>query len=82
MGSVVGIWGEVSSFFSEEANIDHGFPGDSVGKESACSVGDLGWIPGLGRSLEKGILQYSCLENSRDRGVRWATVHGITKTQT
>ena len=55
MGSVVGIWGEVScSFFSEEAKIDRGFPGDSVGKESACNVGDLGWIPGLRRSPGEG----------------------------
>ena len=52
---MVGIWGEVScSFFSEEAKIDRGFPGDSVGKESACNVGDLGWIPGLGRSPRGG----------------------------
>ena len=43
--------------------------GGSNGKESACNVGDLGLIPGLGRSLEKGMatLQYSCLGNSMDR---------------
>ena len=43
-----------------------GFPGDSVNKESACNVGDLDSIPGLGRSLGEGNgnpLQYSCLEN-------------------
>ena len=43
-----------------------GFPGDSDGKESAYSAGDLGLISGLGRSLGKGhgnSLQYSCLEN-------------------
>ena len=48
-----------------------GFPGGSVYKESACSVGDLGSIPGLGRSPGEGNsypLQYSCLENSVDRG--------------
>ena len=42
------------------------FPGDSNGKESACNAGDLGSIPGLGRSPEGGLgnpLQYSCLEN-------------------
>ena len=42
------------------------FPGGSVGKESACNVGDLGLIPGLGRSPGRGhgtCLQYSCLEN-------------------
>ena len=46
-----------------------GFPGGSVGKESACNVGDLGSIPGLGRSPEEGKdypLQYSGLENSMD----------------
>ena len=43
------------------------FPGDLDGEESACNVGDLGLIPGLGRSSGKGNgnpLQYSCLENS------------------
>ena len=43
-----------------------GFPGGSDDKESACNAGDLGWIPGLGRSPEGGhgkLLQYSCLEN-------------------
>ena len=46
-----------------------GFPGDSAGKESACNAGDLGVIPGLGRSLGEGQgypLQYSGLENSMD----------------
>ena len=45
------------------------FPDSSVGKESACSAGDLGLIPGLGRSLGEGNgypLQYSGLENSMD----------------
>ena len=47
------------------------FPGGSDGKASACNVGDLGLIPGLGRSPEEGNgnpLQYSCLENPMDRG--------------
>ena len=46
-----------------------GFPGGSAGKESACNVGDLGLIPGLGRSLGEGNgypLQFSGLENSMD----------------
>ena len=54
------------------------------GKESACNAGDPGSIPGSGRSPGEGIgnpLQYSCLENSMDRGACWAT-HGITKSQT
>ena len=46
-----------------------GFPCDSAGKESTCNAGDLGWIPGLGRSPGEGKgypLQYSGLENSMD----------------
>ena len=46
-----------------------GFPGSSADKESACNVGDLGLIPGLGRSPGEGngyLLQYSGLENSMD----------------
>ena len=56
-----------------------GFSGGSDGKESACREGDLGLIPGSGRSPGEGNgnpLQYSCLENSMDRGAWWATVHG------
>ena len=55
------------------------------GKESACNVGDVGSIPGLGRSPGEGNgnpLQCSCLENPMDRGAWWATVHGVTKSQT
>ena len=62
-----------------------GFPGGSDSKESTCNVGDLGSIPGLGRFPGEGIgypLQYSCLENSMDRGAWQATVHGATKSQT
>ena len=50
-----------------------GFPGSSNGKESACNAGDLGSIPGLGRSTGEGHgnpLQDSCLENPMDRGAR------------
>ena len=59
-----------------------GFPGGSVGKEFACNAGDLGLIPGLGKSPGEGNdypFQYSCLENSMDRGGWWATVHGVAK---
>ena len=52
----------------------------SAGKESACNVGDLSLIPGLGRFPEEGKgypLQYSCLENSMDY-----TVHGVAKSWT
>ena len=51
-----------------------GFPSGSDGKESAHNVGDLGSIPGLGRSPGEGAgnpLQYSCLENSMDSGAWW-----------
>ena len=50
-------------------NILCGFPGGSEGKASACNTGDLGSIPGLGRSLEEGNgnpFQYACLENPTD----------------
>ena len=56
-----------------------GFPGGSDGKESACSAGHLGLIPGSGRFPGGGRgnpLQYSCLENPMDRGARQATVMG------
>ena len=59
-----------------------GFSGSAEVKASACNVGDLGLIPGSGRSPGEGNgnpLQYSCLENSMDRGAWWATVHGFTK---
>ena len=61
-----------------------GLPSSSVGKESACSAGDLGLIPGLGRSPGEGngnLLQYPCLENLMDRGAWWAEVHGVAKSQ-
>ena len=55
-----------------------GFSGDSDGKESTFNAGDPGSIPGSGRHPGEGNgcpLQYSCLENSMDRGAWWATVH-------
>ena len=64
------------------------FPGATSGKESASNAGhirEVGLIPGLGRSLGEGHgnpLQYSCLGNPVDRGVWWATVHRVTKSQT
>ena len=62
-----------------------GFPGGSDGKESACSGKDLSSILGLGRAPGEGKgypLQYSCLENSMDRGAWRATVHGVEKSWT
>ena len=64
---------------------EKGFPGGSVSEEYACNAGDLGSIPGLGRSLGGGHgnpLQYSSLENPMDRGAWWATVHDITDGMT
>ena len=57
-----------------------GFPGGSADKESTCDAGDLGLIPGLGRSPGEGnsyLLQYSGLENSMD-----CIVHGVAKSWT
>ena len=62
-----------------------GFPGSSAGKESACSAGDLGLIPGSGRSPGGGHgnpLQRSCLENPMDGGARRAAANGVAKGQT
>ena len=61
-----------------------GFPGGSDGKESVRSVGDVGLIPGLGRSPGGGHgnpLQYACLENPMDRGAWQATVHGFAQSR-
>ena len=60
-----------------------GFRISSVGKESACSVGDPGWTPGLGSPGEGNgdSLQYPCLESLMDRGTWRAAVHGVTKSQ-
>ena len=70
---------------SEFKNTYHlDLPGVSDGKEPACNEGDLGLIPGLGRSPGEGNgcpLQYSWLENSMDRGAWWATAHWIIKSQ-
>ena len=58
-----------------------GFPGGSDSKESACNAGDLGSMLGLGRCPGEGNgYQYSCLENSVDRGAWQATDHGVTKS--
>ena len=75
-------------FLSREVPLEQGFlgfPCGSDGKELVCSVGDLGSIPGLGRSPGGGhgnLLQYSSLENPMDRGAWWAVVHGVTKSWT
>ena len=61
-----------------------GFPGGSDSKESICNVGDPGSIPVSGRFPWKRNgypFQYSCLENSMDKGA-WATIHGVAESDT
>ena len=63
----------------------HVYSMPSDGRKSVCNAGDLGSFPGLGRSSGEGNgypVQYSCLENSKDRKAWRATVRGVTKNQT
>ena len=66
----------------EQATHSWGFPGGSEGKESACTAGDLGSIPGLGRSPggEHGNLILTW-RIPMDRGAWWTTVYGVTESQ-
>ena len=76
------------SFFSLWLILPQSFPGGSVVKNTPANTRDArdtGSIPGSGRSLGGGngnLLQYSCLGNPMDRGALWATVHGVSKSQT
>ena len=66
-------------------NIPIGVSLSSASKESVCSAREMDLIPGSGRSPGEGNgypLQYSCLENSMDRGAWWAVVHGVTELGT
>ena len=79
--------GKRNKSHSKQIGLDqtHGFLGGSGGRESSCSAGDPDSILGLGKSPGEGNgnpLQYSCLENSMNRGAWKATVHGVTKLQT
>ena len=59
------------------------FPFGSAGKESAHNSGDMGLVPGLGRSPGEGNgspLKYSCLKNPMERGAWWATIHTVAKS--
>ena len=70
----------LESNISQTSILCEGFPCGSAGKESACNAGDLGLIPGLGRSPGEGKghpVQYCGLENSVD-----CIVHGVTKSWT
>ena len=74
-----------SSLFSFPTTIPLDVPGGSDGKEFACNVGDLVSNPASGRSPREGNgypVQYSCLENSMDRGTWRAIVHGVAKSWT
>ena len=93
-----GVWGRMDTcmYMAESLCCSHetirtlfinwlGFPSGSVGKESACSAGNVGSISGSGKFPEGGhgtVLQYSCLENPMDRGAWQTTVLGVTKSQT
>ena len=75
------------SIFEKDLKLmmSYGFPGSSDSKEFACNAGDQGSIPRSGRSPGEGhgnSLQYSCLENSMDKGAWQATVHGVAKNRT
>ena len=62
--------------------VGSGFPGGSDSKESACNVGDLGSIPGSGRSpgeVNGNLFQYFRLGNPMSRRAWWATVHRVTE---
>ena len=64
------------------ARTTEGFPSGSVVKNPLINAGDVGSIPGLGRSPGEGKgnpLQYSCLGNPMDKGAWWAIIHGVTK---
>ena len=72
-------------FLFQERSSEKAFPGGSEVKVSACNAGDLGSIPGSGRSPGEGNgkpLQSSCLENPMDGGAWWATVHGVAESDT
>ena len=71
----------INSFYNDGFGLDL-FPGGSVVKNPPANAEAAGLIPGSGRSPGGGHgnpLQYSCLGNPRDRGDRWATVHGVMK---
>ena len=77
-----------SAELQKNSQDSHSVHGGTVGKESTCQcrhMGYAGLIPGSGRSSKEGnsnLLQYSCLENSMDRGAWQATVNGVVRSQT
>jgi len=82
---VAKIWTQLKQLSMHAPILTLGFLGGSHSKESACNAGDPGLIPRWKRNPGEGNgypLQYSCLENSMNRGVWLATVHGVGKSQT
>ena len=80
-------WGRKESDMTKQLNCiaSLDFPGASIGKEYVHNTGDMGSIPGLGRSPGGGngnTLQYSCQRNTMDRGAWWAPVLGVSKSWT
>ena len=77
--------GKMEMKINPNSKMAGGFPGGSVVKKLPASAGDSGSIPGSERfpgEANGNPLQYSCLGNPMDRGAWWATVNGVTKTQT
>ena len=75
--------GDLNGKETPKTGIYEGFLGGSDGKESTGNTGDLALIPGLGQSSGEGNgypLQYFCLENYMNRGVRQVTVHGFIES--
>ena len=82
-GDLIWLMAETLSGVYTDPPLD--FPGGSDGKASAYNAGDPGSTPGSGISpsgRNGNSLQYSCLENSTDRGAWWATVHGVAELDT
>ena len=77
------VWNRSFQHFNHlRVKLTLGFPGGSDGKTSACNAGELGPIPGSGRSPGEwngSPLQYSCLGSHMDRGTWRAIVHGVTE---
>ena len=75
----------LNSFTIENVITDHSsFPGGSHGEESTCNAGDLGSVPGSGRSSGEGngsLLKFCCLENPIDRGTWQAIVRGFERVR-
>ena len=80
-----GPWGHKESDMTELLTLWASQDGAGVKNPPAGDIRDMSLIPGLGRSPGEGNgnpLLYSCLENPLDRGAWWATVHGVTRSQT